>query len=260
MRYVEIAPSAAAARFVKTYWFLEDDAPSLDAQRIVPDGRAELILNLGTPYEARTLQPKCFLMGQISGPLMVRATGPVRIAGVRFHPHMAGAFLRIPIAELTDEPAIALGDISKPLCGELESLEELGSPVRCTRELNRIFGWRAVDGDSAIAAAIRELEQGTIRISTAADQSRLSARQFERRFVEAVGIPPKLFCRMQRFQRVFRASEEPDASWADAAVLCGYYDQAHLIRDFREFAGKPPAALLAEETDLAKHFVLSAQA
>jgi len=260
MQYVEIAPSAVAARFVKTYWFLEDDAPSLDAQRIVPDGRAELIVNLGSPYEARTLQPKYFLMGQITGPLVVRATGPVKIAGVRFHPHMAGAFLRVPIAELTDMPAVALGDLSKALCSDLERLEDLESPVQWTRELNRIFGWSAAHGDSVISAATSELEQGTIRIATAASQSGLSARQFERRFVGAVGIPPKLFCRMQRFQRVFRALEQPDTSWADAAAQCGYYDQAHLIRDFRDFAGKPPTALLSEETDLVKHFVLGALA
>jgi transcriptional regulator GlxA family with amidase domain len=60
---------------------------------------------------------------------------------------------------------------------------------------------------------------------------------------------------MQRFQRVFAALEGASAGWADAAIRCGYYDQAHLIRDFREFAGKPPAALLSEESHLARHFV-----
>jgi transcriptional regulator GlxA family with amidase domain len=88
-----------------------------------------------------------------------------------------------------------------------------------------------------------------------AHRAGLSTRQFERRFRQAVGISPKLFSRMQRFQRVFSALEESGAKWADAAVECGYYDQAHLIRDFQEFAGKPPAALLAYDTDLAKHFI-----
>jgi transcriptional regulator GlxA family with amidase domain len=92
-------------------------------------------------------------------------------------------------------------------------------------------------------------------VGALADRAGLSARQFERRFRQAVGIPPKLFSRMQRFQRVFPALASAGGRWADAAMRCGYYDQAHLIRDFREFAGKPPAALLAEDSDLARHFV-----
>ena len=82
----------------------------------------------------------------------------------------------------------------------------------------------------------------------------LSSRQFERRFRNVVGIPPKLFSRMQRFQRVFQTMEDR-ANWVDAAVSCGYYDQAHLIRDFRQFSGTTPTALLAEEFDLSRCFL-----
>jgi AraC-like DNA-binding protein len=67
-------------------------------------------------------------------------------------------------------------------------------------------------------------------------------------------MAPKLFARIQRFQRVFPAIEREGAGWVDAAAACGYYDQAHLIRDFREFAGEPPAALLAGD-ELARHFL-----
>lgn len=113
------------------------------------------------------------------------------------------------------------------------------SRARCS---NRARHWRGLTG-------------GNVSIETAAHQSGLSRRQFERRFLQAAGIPPKLFSRMQRFQRVFPALEGAEVAWVDAAVHCGYYDQAHLIRDFREFAGKPPSALLALDTDLARHFV-----
>ena len=62
---------------------------------------------------------------------------------------------------------------------------------------------------------------------------------------------------MQRFQRVFRATEEPNADWVGTAVQSGYFDQAHLIRDFREFAGKAPTSLLSGEIDLARRFLRS---
>ena len=62
--------------------------------------------------------------------------------------------------------------------------------------------------------------------------------------------------RIQRFQRVFRALES-SIDWVQVAIQCGYYDQAHPIRDFREFSGAAPASLLAPDTDLAFHFLQS---
>jgi AraC-like DNA-binding protein len=66
-------------------------------------------------------------------------------------------------------------------------------------------------------------------------------------------MSPKYFARIRRFQRVFPAIEE-GSEWVDAAAACGYYDQAHLIRDFRAFAGEPPSHLLAGD-DLSRHFL-----
>ncbi len=264
MHYREIQPSAAAAKFVRCYWTLEDDGLA-GLQRIVPDGRPELILNLGQPYESQngsgwTPQPQCFVMGQITGPLVLRASGHAKMLGIRFHPHTACQVLKIPMCELTDaRRPTSVDDISRPLFQELQRLRELRAPHDWFPALDRIIGERAGRVDGLLSLAVRELELagGLMGIQEVAGHAGLSTRQFERRFRSAAGIAPKLFCRMQRFQRVFRALEHTHSSWADAAVQCGYYDQAHLIRDFREFAGKPPAALLANETDLARHFVQS---
>jgi AraC-like DNA-binding protein len=77
----------------------------------------------------------------------------------------------------------------------------------------------------------------------------LSPRQFERNFVARVGLSPKLFTRIARFDRAFRLKEKlPDLDWLAVAVQCGYYDYRHLVRDFREFAGVTPPQLLAAET------------
>ena len=259
MRYQEIQPNAAAARFVRAYWILEDDDP-FRVHRIVPDGRAQLILNLGRPYEACadgvwTRQPQCFLIGQITGPLMLRSSGAVRMIGLTFHPHTAGRLLNVPIGELTDK-AVSVDDISRDLhrlVQEIETPDQAGALDGMVLSLAK----RAGREDGVLAGAVGEVESGgtLLSVEEIARQAGLSARQFERRFRQAVGIPPKLFSRMQRFQRVFAALEGARTGWADAAIRCGYYDQAHLIRDFREFAGKPPAVLLSEESDLARDFV-----
>ena len=83
----------------------------------------------------------------------------------------------------------------------------------------------------------------------------LSGRQLELRFKERVGIGPKLLARMVRFQRIFQALEaRASRRWGRVAAECGYYDQAHLIRDFRQFTGQTPAAFFRDENLLAKLF------
>lgn len=77
----------------------------------------------------------------------------------------------------------------------------------------------------------------------------LSPRQFERNFMARVGLSPKMFARIARFDRAFRLKERlPTLDWLAVAVRCGYYDYRHLVRDFREFAGVTPPQLLAAET------------
>jgi len=80
-----------------------------------------------------------------------------------------------------------------------------------------------------------------------------SERQFRRRFQEVVGIAPKAFARILRFQRALRVMERSDP--LPAALECGYYDQAHFNRDFKAIAGESPAAYSSRRRPLADHFV-----
>ena len=99
----------------------------------------------------------------------------------------------------------------------------------------------------AVAFALREF-QARPQAKTVGDVIRqvgLSPRAFIRRFSEEVGLTPKLFCRIRRFQEALgpiRAGRR--FAWSDVALDCGYYDQAHLIRDFRAFSGFTPTAFL----------------
>src|SRR5207245_6452116 len=108
---------AVVARFVSCYWTLEDDCPSPSGvQRIVPDGRPELILNLGIPFESRSdgrwsRQPEYFFAGQITGPMLVRPRGPARVIGIRFRPYGAARLLQLPVHELTGF-VVPLADLS----------------------------------------------------------------------------------------------------------------------------------------------------
>ena len=297
MIYREFQPGAVARRFVKCYWYLEDDRPGPAGQRIVPDGRSELILNFGEPFEHCSegrwrLQPRFFLVGQITRPLVARPSGATRTIGVRFHPDGASRLLPLPMHELTDR-TIPIDEVAPPLARRFEELGELpfgykvyikggnhDSAVNRTgveavdpgaaaqarvpvpREiaaLDNLFARLCArfEEDRMVAHAVGRFEatSGRARIADVARELGFSVRQMERRFVDAVGISPKLFCRMQRFERMFSRMQCQDARWVELAISCGYYDQAHLIRDFREFTGTTPTALLAAEVDLARRFL-----
>jgi len=94
--------------------------------------------------------------------------------------------------------------------------------------------------DLIIAEAVRRITiaQGASDLAALARELGVSIRQLERRFYADVGLPPKLFCRIQRLNCVFRAIGQRPSSWVETAVACGYYDQAHLIRDFKHFPVK----------------------
>jgi AraC-like DNA-binding protein len=246
MRYREFAPGGEASGFVECYWVLEGAAPG-SVQRVVPDGRPELILNLGATFEALRdgewqAQPQCFLVGQITAPLLLRATPSSHFVGVRLRPGGAAQLLGIPAQELT---------------GCTVPLDELGlkqlAEMRDTGDIEKALLRRQRRKDPLTDEAVRLLS-GSLGVAEVAARLGVSSRQLERRFQAQVGISPKLFARIRRFQRVFPAIENEGAGWVDAAAGCGYYDQAHLIRDFREFAGEPPAALLAGD-ELARHFL-----
>jgi AraC-like DNA-binding protein len=264
MNYRQVAPSAAVGEYVEFYWMLEDRSPASAIQRIIPDGRSGLMVNFGHPFQSYTSgvwnsQPECFFVGQITGPLLLRPSGPAAMLGIQFRPHGAARLLRLPMCELTDS-AVALEDLSRSLFRSLERVRHLPSLTHALAALDPILGKFAQHDrteDNLVAHAARDIERsgGLISVRDMADRVGWSTRQLQRRFKDVVGISPKLFARMQRLQRVPRVIDRPNSDWVDAAVHCGYYDQAHLIRDFREFSGKTPTALLDQEVDLSRHFV-----
>jgi AraC-like DNA-binding protein len=264
VNYLEILPDGPASEFVERYWVLESDASERgQVQRVVPDGTAQLILNFAQPFESCQdgewrLQPRCFLAGQITGPLLLRPSGPARMLGVRFVAHGAGRMLGTPMPETTGR-IVDLCDLVPALARDLDRIWEAPSAAAQISRADAIFAaWDRRHGrrDRVVEEAVARLTSARVPPDAAALAGTLgiSLRQLERRFQNAVGLGPKHFSRMRRFQRVFQAIEQQRPGWAGAAAACGYYDQAHLVRDFREFAGEAPSVLLAG-ADLARHFL-----
>jgi AraC-like DNA-binding protein len=194
----------------------------------------------------------------MSGPILISPNGAVELVGIRFHPGGTSPFLRVPMNELTDQIA-ELGSLSSELERELLRVsQDLSSLQERTSAIEAVLLVRVLRGSfhsSALKLAVGIVESaGQVSVDQLATAAGISSRQLERRFLRDIGIGPKLLGRILRFQQVFRAVERVDSAWASIAVECGYYDQAHLIRDFTQFAGQTPAVLLAERNALTEAF------
>jgi AraC-like DNA-binding protein len=262
MRYCEITPKPPLNNFVECFWTLEGDGPTPgeSPERILPDGCVELILNFGARFSqhangACVLQPRHFLVGQMTGPILISPTGRVELLGIRFHPGGTSAFMRVPMNEVTDQ-VTDLGSLSRELERELlNASEDLGSLSEKVKAVESVLMSRVLTTSPSMQLAARIVNSaGLISVDQLALDAGISSRQLERRFMREVGVGPKLLSRILRFQQVFRAVERSDSAWASIAIECGYYDQAHLIRDFNQFAQQTPSVLFAEQTALAESF------
>lgn len=267
MRYREIQPAAALAGHIECYWMLQSNgsAANLPSQRILPDGCVEMIVNFAEPFAQRNAagaferQPLHFVVGQMQAPVEIKPTGSVKGLGIRFHPAGARKILGIPMQELSGRmvPLEALQhdlvDAVRSACGAGETRERL-------RIIEAALLKRAAQGsdaDPAVWGALKRLLEtdGCVMIEELTAQAGVSRRQLERKFQDWVGLTPKVLGRILRFQRVFKALESGAANWAEVAADCGYYDQSHLIRDFRQFAGECPSALNVPQDSLTEIFM-----
>ncbi|QHV94323.1 helix-turn-helix domain-containing protein [Spirosoma endbachense] len=168
--------------------------------------------------------------------------------------HMGGLFrlLRIPMTEFTDkkiDSELVINQEVRAVNDRLANTESYPLMIAIVEQYLR-SKIRQVTTDIHAVDKIGQLllqHPGWPGLDWLANQACLSPRQLERKFVERLGIGPKLFTRISRFHRAFRWKEaNPEADWLTVAVNFGYTDFHHLFKDFKEFAGVTPNTLLSE--------------
>ncbi|HVY45820.1 MAG TPA: helix-turn-helix domain-containing protein, partial [Minicystis sp.] len=137
------------------------------------------------------------------------------------------------------------------LAGRIVALGDLWGDGATRRLLERLAGSRdALEAAAMVDAAVAAHElrvDASRRVHVIAGDLGVSERHLRRLFRDAVGVGPKAFAKLARFDRALRAAREDQrAGWASIAAAAGYYDQAHLIAEFRAIAGATPRALLLE--------------
>ena len=255
MKYLERSPSFDLSDHVKTYWSLEydDGIGNGPPEPIVPDGCVEIVFNLADRFKryhadgSIEILPASLVAGQIKDRILIGPTGKVRLFGIRFKPAGAQAFFDLRMKELTDriEP---LSTFWGPAVNELE--ERLWMVSTFPKQINRVE-WelrrrirRPSIMDPIFSNCVGGIlaTSGTRKIGDIARHFGISERQLERQFDRSIGLSPKTFSRIVRFQAVLRSiTSAGPTSILDAAYHFGYYDQSHLIKDFLHFSGMNPS-------------------
>ncbi len=241
---------------------LEGENPLPEVERIFPDGCMELIFHK-THYYKRLeenksyIQPTAFLMGQITKAVFFLPSTQTSIIGVRFHPFGVSAFSNIPSPEFTNSE-ILITDIwqnegaaleeqvnTNPTHGAITILQQFF--------LKKLYQTKLSYSLNTISSISNTIQQagGENTVNYWAAQANLSERQFNRTFKNMVGISPKEFLKITRFNKVLNIFESDAASsFSTLAQKCGYYDQAHFIKDFKEYTGTTPKGYAQDDSVL----------
>jgi AraC-like DNA-binding protein len=250
MMYREHPPAGPLTRHIECYWSIQAsiDRTTPVTSHVLPDGCMDIIITLGDPVSATgSSSGPAYAVGTMTRPLEVRYAGALHLMGVRFRPGGAAQYLSVDAPGLTDG-STPLDDIwgaeAHYLRERLATAPHLAARVDV---LDQALLGRLRDGPSAVdeavlrAAEIATARGGRASVDSMAEAAGLGRRQLERRFLAAVGIPPKMACRVVRFRdAVARMHACPRAPLSWIALEAGYADQAHFTREFRELAETTP--------------------
>lgn len=246
-----IKPSPLLSPYIKHYWWLKTSCPTSEHIRTVPTGHVTLIFHRGNRILSNgVLQPRAFLCGHENSYSDLFYSGVTDMICVVFKPVGAKVFFHIPMSEVNNRQ-IDLYDLEDTRLTDLEkSLTDTQTPRNCIALIEKFLLERinspAGYNLKRIDAAVKIINAGQTDVNTLSVAACLSYKQFSRVFTEHVGAKPKEFLRIIRFQRaLFLLQSQPEITLAQLAYDCGYYDQPHLIKEFKTFSGYTPLEYIA---------------
>ena len=217
-----------------------------------------LVISFGAPFSiALGRKPATgddhasFAAGLYAGHVVMNSAGDCACVQVDFTPLGAYRFFGLPMRELSGR-MVGLDDLADREITELRHKLEDAGDWNARLDLAEMFVLerlrRGPEPSRAIVSAYRELAfcHGNIRIDAIAARLGWSRKHLSQRFQDEIGLSPKSLARIIRFNRALDlANRAVQPDWADLAAECGYADQAHLTREFAEFAGASPGRFLA---------------
>jgi AraC-like DNA-binding protein len=260
LNYQEYIPSEVLRDYVKCYYLYASDLTRAIEDKAFATGCVEIMFNLdGTQWETQkndgfTKTAKVEVWGQILRPLPLRLTGKSTMMGIRFHPYGAALFLNEDLSLLND----LVIDLSSVMG---KSVEDLYNRLRDTSgTLDRIaliesFLLKRLgqiqhkkDKTTLVRRVMHELTRDDFfdNIENVAARHGITSRYLQKVFLQHTGLTPKLYSKINRFQKSLVLIGKGNLPLTSIAYQSGYFDQSHFIREFRTFTGTTPSGFDAE--------------
>ena len=249
-----IRPTVWLQPYVRYYWILRgrEDLETLT----FPIGCPQLIFHRRSQFyipELTAEQARFSISGQVNFPARMQSSGEVETIVVVFCPHAIGTMFNIPVSSFYNREidGYSLGDKRlNALADEVLNADDSTEAIRKIEEwlLSRLDE-SAFHNFKRVGASLRQLFlDNAISVENMAQLACLSRKQFERVFFNAVGMKPKEYSSVARFQKSLWLMQNGNHDFADIAYTCGYADQSHFIRECRRYSGVTPAELLKTQT------------
>lgn len=254
MSFQSAKPSWPLSLFIKQYWAIENCVPTgqTHIQRIVPSGLTELTFYLNdrpnSLDKGKDISDNVILSGHLKGYYDIAVSGKLSMFSVSFMPLGIYMFMNMPADELYDLNVpfrFIFPEIANQLEDQLYEADSFSEKVIVTERflkglLNNRTKSYSLDRITKSIDTIKE-SKGLIEINALSDITCLSRKQFERLFSNIVGISPKQYLKTIRFQwSLHYKHQHPATPLTEIAYISGYYDQAHMINDFKSLSGMTP--------------------
>lgn len=265
-------PKGKLSNIVKYVWYSDDYTPQTKAERVLPGGSSQIIINLGERRFRHFHTPDLnkadeyddvILSGMRTSHVYLDSHSRISTMGVVLQNGAVPALFDVPAGEFQDQVVslrdLAGSDISEwseklieapTVCEKFQRIEEF---------LSRLLTNSPTGFNPAVinAAELIRKSHGVISISEILNQTGYSRRWFSEVFRNTVGVNPKQYARLCRFQNaVSMLRDEAALNSTDIALRCGYFDQSHFIHDFKDFAGISPSEYFRAQGDAVNHLAM----
>lgn len=258
-RLTEIPVKAALSPYIGTYYYLHLPAmPGHLLRRVIAMATPslDLLINLGDPFvietfgDAQRVETGLFLAGPRPATTFLRRDGALTLLGARFKHGAAAPLLPYPVKEL-EQRFVPLAGVWPETAASLSlAAHRQATPAELVKRLEQALGSLLASArkpDPMVRKAVKLIaqSQGDMEVSALATELGVSRQTVKHKFDQHVGVSPKLFGKLRRFQAVLRRLAHANkVDWTKLAQESGYYDQAHLIREFNHFTGFSPQKFL----------------